>query len=106
VAPCPDVLRNLWPARTQPAGTPPPWPPATDAPPWLQQQLYQAFDIQALYNKNLHQVTIHATITDSTPRTVAAITADAGSGPAASTQADATPGPVFRIGCSSCGGSD
>jgi DNA invertase Pin-like site-specific DNA recombinase len=28
------------------------------APARLQQQLYQAFDIQALYNKNLHQVTI------------------------------------------------
>jgi hypothetical protein len=55
------------------------------------------FDIQALYNKRMHQVTIHATITDSTPRAVAAITADADSGPAASTQADGTPGPVFRI---------
>jgi site-specific DNA recombinase len=64
------------------------------APPRLQQQLYQAFDIQALYNKNLHQVTIHATITDSTPRAVAAITA-ADDAPAAARPADSTPGPVF-----------
>ena len=35
--------------------------------PRIQQQLYRAFDLQALYNKNLHQVTIHVTITDSTP---------------------------------------
>ena len=32
-----------------------------DAPARLQQQLYQAFDLQALYNKNMHQVTIHVT---------------------------------------------
>jgi site-specific DNA recombinase len=31
----------------------------TDAPPRLQQQLYEAFDVQALYKKNMHQVTIH-----------------------------------------------
>jgi hypothetical protein len=39
----------------------------------LQQQLYDAFDLQVLYKKNMHQVTIHVTITDSTPRAVAAI---------------------------------
>ncbi|MGA8454067.1 MAG: hypothetical protein WB800_01580, partial [Streptosporangiaceae bacterium] len=33
-----------------------------DAPARLQQQLYEAFDLQALYNKNMHQVTIHVTI--------------------------------------------
>jgi site-specific DNA recombinase len=49
----------------------------TDAPARLQQQLYDAFDLQALYNKNMHQVTIHVTITDSTPRAVAAIIRDA-----------------------------
>jgi hypothetical protein len=38
-----------------------------DAPARLQQQLYQAFDLQALYNENLHQVTIHVTVTDTTP---------------------------------------
>ena len=46
-----------------------------DAPPRLEQQLYAAFDVQALYNKNLHQVTINVTITESTPRAVAAIAA-------------------------------
>jgi hypothetical protein len=38
-----------------------------DAPACLQQQLYDAFDLQALYKKNMHQVSIHVTITDSTP---------------------------------------
>jgi site-specific DNA recombinase len=46
-----------------------------DAPARLWEQLLAAFDIQALYNKNLHQVTIRATITDSTPQAVAAIAA-------------------------------
>jgi hypothetical protein len=65
------------------------------APPRLQQQLYQAFDIQALYKKNMHQVNIYATITDSTPRTVAAITADAGDSPATSSPDSSTPELVF-----------
>ena len=42
-------------------------------PPRFQQQLYQAFDLQALYKKNMHQVSISVTITDSTFRAVAAI---------------------------------
>jgi site-specific DNA recombinase len=54
----------------------------TKAPARLHQQLYQAFDLQALYNKNLHQVTIHVTITDSTPHAVAAIIRDAQGDPA------------------------
>ena len=54
----------------------------TNAPARLHQQLYQAFDLQALYNKNLHQVTIHVTITDSTPHAVAAIIRDAQGDPA------------------------
>jgi hypothetical protein len=55
-----------------------------EAPARRQQQLYQAFDLQALYNKNLHQVTIHVTITDTTPRALAAIISNAGDGPQAS----------------------
>ena len=51
------------------------------APARLQQQLYDAFDLQALYKKNMHQVTIHVTITDSTPRAVAAIINDASDHP-------------------------
>jgi len=39
-------------------------------------RLYQAFDLHLLYNKEMHQVTIHATITTSTPGIVAAILAD------------------------------
>jgi len=54
-----------------------------DAPARLWQQLLAALDIQALYNKNLHQATIHATITDSTPGTIAAIINDADDKPAA-----------------------
>jgi len=48
-----------------------------EAPARLQQQLYQAFDLQLLYNKNLHQVTIWATITDPTPPALTAIINDA-----------------------------
>jgi hypothetical protein len=57
----------------------------TDAPPRLQQQLYEAFDLQALYKKNMHQVTIHITITDSTPQAVTAIINDADGHPAHTT---------------------
>jgi site-specific DNA recombinase len=48
----------------------------TDAPVRLQQQLYDAFDLQLLYSRKHHQVTIRATITRSTPATVAAIIHD------------------------------
>jgi Recombinase len=52
----------------------------------------QAFDLQALHNNNLHQVTIHATITDTTPRALAAIISDTGDGPQASPAGPARPG--------------
>jgi site-specific DNA recombinase len=48
----------------------------TTAPARLQQQLYQAFDLQILYDSGKHQVSIHAVITPSTPRTLAAILSD------------------------------
>jgi hypothetical protein len=48
----------------------------------IQAALYQAFDIQALYKPDMHQVTLFATITTSTPRAVAAIISDAGHDPA------------------------
>jgi hypothetical protein len=47
----------------------------------IQAALYQAFDIQALYNTDMHQVTFFATITTSTPQAVAAILADTGHDP-------------------------
>ena len=47
------------------------------APDKLIQQILAAFDVQAIYHKKDHQVTIRATITTSTPRTVLAIIADA-----------------------------
>jgi hypothetical protein len=51
------------------------------APARPQHQLYQAFNLQALYKKNMHQVTISVTITDSAPRTLAAIIANTTSNP-------------------------
>jgi hypothetical protein len=42
----------------------------------LQQQLYDAFDLQVLYRHDDKQATIRATITTSTPATVAAIIHD------------------------------
>jgi site-specific DNA recombinase len=57
----------------------------------IQAALCQAFDIQALYNTDLNQVTLYATITTSTPRAVTAILALTGNDPAARTP---EPGPV------------
>jgi hypothetical protein len=51
----------------------------------IQAALYQAFDIQLLYRKDMHQVTIWATITDSTPHAVAAIINDASHDPTPAT---------------------
>jgi site-specific DNA recombinase len=48
----------------------------TTAPARLQQQLYQAFDLQILYDSGKHQVSIHTAITPATPHTLAAITSD------------------------------
>ncbi len=48
----------------------------TRAPARRQQQLYQAFDLQILYDSGKHQVSIHAVISSATPRTLAAIISD------------------------------
>jgi len=48
-----------------------------DAPPCRWQQVLAALDIQGHYDKDMHQVTVAATITSSTPRAVAAIINDA-----------------------------
>jgi hypothetical protein len=53
----------------------------------------QGKTIQLLYRKDTHQVTIWATITDSTPRAVAAIIADASHDPAPATTSPAQPAP-------------
>ena len=42
----------------------------TDAPAGLTERLLDAFDIKAVYNRDKHQVTIHATITDATPQAI------------------------------------
>jgi hypothetical protein len=72
-----------------------------NAPTRLWQQLLAALDIQALYNKNLHQVTVHATITDTTAQAVAAITADADDHPT-STRPAQDPSQFFASGASPC----
>jgi hypothetical protein len=48
------------------------------ASPSFQQELYQALDLQAVYDKAGHQVSLSATITDTTPLAVTAIIAAAG----------------------------
>jgi site-specific DNA recombinase len=45
----------------------------TDAPQRLQAQLFAALDLQLVYKKDTHQVTIYATITPATPYALAAI---------------------------------
>jgi hypothetical protein len=47
-----------------------------DAPARIREALLTAFDIQALYRSDMHQVTIWATLTDDTPRTVSALLTD------------------------------
>ena len=59
----------------------------------IQAALYHAFDLQLLYNKDMHQVTIWATITSSTPHAVAAIISDA-SHPAPATTTPGQPAPA------------
>jgi len=46
------------------------------APARLRHQLYDAFGIELLYRHDMHQVTIYATVTATTPATIAAIMAD------------------------------
>ena len=47
-----------------------------DAPDTIREALYAAFDIQCLYRQDAGQVTIWATITDTTPGIITALTAD------------------------------
>jgi hypothetical protein len=42
----------------------------TGAPPALIERLLAVFDLSAVYNRDKHQLTIHATITDTTPQAV------------------------------------
>ena len=48
----------------------------TGAPDRLIEQLFDAFHVTAVYNNDLHQVTINATLTDATPHTIADLLAD------------------------------
>jgi hypothetical protein len=47
-----------------------------DAPERIKAALIAAFEINALYNREDHQVTIRASLTEDTPRTIAALLAD------------------------------
>ena len=47
-----------------------------DAPDRIKAALLTAFQVQALYNKDMDQVTIWATLTEDTPRTIAALLED------------------------------
>jgi len=47
-----------------------------DAPDTIREALYAAFDVQCLYRQDAGQVTIWATITDTTPGIIQALTAD------------------------------
>ena len=49
----------------------------TGAPAGLAEQLFEAFHVHAVYSKELHQVTIHITITETTPQAIAQLLADA-----------------------------
>jgi hypothetical protein len=42
----------------------------TGAPTRLIEQLLDASNVQAVYSNDLHQVTIHATVTDATPQAI------------------------------------
>jgi len=48
----------------------------TSAPADLTERLLDAFDVQAVYNRDKNQVTIHATLTDATPQTIKDLLAD------------------------------
>jgi len=48
----------------------------TGAPPALTERLLDAFDVQAVYNRDKHHVTIHATITGATPQALRDLLAD------------------------------
>src|ERR1039457_5305888 len=60
----------------------------------IQAALFQAFDLQLLYRKDMHQVTIWVTITDSTPHAAAAIINDASRDPAPATTSPAPAQPA------------
>ena len=42
----------------------------THAPAGLTERLLDGFDVQAIYNRDKNQVTIHATLTDATPQAI------------------------------------
>ena len=66
------------PSTTRRSWTNCPTPPAcsAEAPATIREALYAAFDIQCLYRHDAGQVTIWATITDTTPGIITALTAD------------------------------
>jgi site-specific DNA recombinase len=66
-----------------------------DAPATIREALYAAFDIQCLYRHDARQVTIWATITDTTPAIIAALTADPRTDSDTATTASTPPPSLF-----------
>jgi hypothetical protein len=60
------------------------------APTRLQQHLYQAFDLQALYKKNMHQASLSVTIANITLRALAAILGNTTGNPGSTARATAS----------------
>jgi site-specific DNA recombinase len=58
----------------------------TGAPARLIEQLLDAFNVQAVYSNDLHQVTIHATVTDATPHAITGLLNDPRTGHATPAQ--------------------
>ena len=46
------------------------WATSSPTPAGLTERLLNAFDVQAVYNRDKNQVTIHATLTDATPQAI------------------------------------
>ena len=65
----------------------------TSAPAALTERLLAAFDVKATYNRDKHQVTIHATITDATPQAVLDLLSD----PRADHNTQPASGPVSAL---------
>ena len=67
----------------------------TGAPAGLTERLLAAFDVQAVYNRDKNQVTIHATITDATPQAIHHLLADPA--PTTTPRPHQTPGRPLKI---------
>jgi hypothetical protein len=70
----------------------------TDAPAGLTERLLDVFGIKAVYNRDKHQVTIHATITGATPQAVADLLTDPRADHNSQPASDPAPAPQDHVG--------